>query len=125
MCGRMGDTKILFKCATAVTLCAARGGSPFRAFPSQCVCVVDRKNRRHLASARLTCMYRGLLKKAKQARVGQIMLSGILPVFANRIQGYRNSKRMAVNGMVEQLCNEEEVGYVDLWDSLWKKKKCT
>ena len=52
-----------------------------------------------------------------QARVGQIIISGILPVFGNRIQGYRNSKRMAVNGMVERLCKEEDVGYVDLWDS--------
>ena len=34
----------------------------------------------------------------------------------NRIQGYRNSKRMAVNGMVERLCKEEDVGYVDMWD---------
>ena len=32
----------------------------------------------------------------------------------NRIQGYRNSKRMAVNGMVERLCKEEDV---DMWDS--------
>ena len=24
---------------------------------------------------------------------------------------------MAVNGMVERLCKEEDVGYVDLWDS--------
>ena len=24
---------------------------------------------------------------------------------------------MTVNGMVKQLCKEEEVGYVDLWDS--------
>ena len=47
----------------------------------------------------------------------QIIISGILPVFGNRIQGYRNSKRMAVNGMVERLCKEEDVGYVDLWDS--------
>ena len=63
--------------------------------------------------------YRSLLKKTKQARawVGQIILSGILPVFGNRIRGYRNLKRMAVNGMVKQLCKEEEVGYVDLWDS--------
>ena len=60
--------------------------------------------------------YRNLLKKTKQAVVGQIILSGILPVFGNRIQGYRNSKRMAVNGMVKRLCKEEEVGYVDLWD---------
>ena len=38
-------------------------------------------------------------------------------MFGNRIHGYRNSKRMAVNGMMKRLCKEEEVGYVDLWDS--------
>ena len=61
--------------------------------------------------------YRKLLKKTKQARLGHIILSGILPVCGNRIQGYRNSKRMAVNGMVERLCKEVDVGYVDMWDS--------
>ena len=61
--------------------------------------------------------YRKLLKKTKQARLGQIILSRILPVCGNRIQGYRNSKRMAVNGMVERLCKEEDVGHVDMWDS--------
>ena len=61
--------------------------------------------------------YRDLLKKTKQARVGQIIISGMLPVFGNMIQGYRNSERMAVNGMVERLCKEEDVGYVALWDS--------
>ena len=53
--------------------------------------------------------YRKLLKKTKQARVGQIIISEILPVFGNRIQGYRNSKRMSVNGMVERLCKKEVV----------------
>ena len=67
--------------------------------------------------------YRNLLKKTKQAKVGQIILSGILPVFGNRIHGYRNSKRMAVNGMVKRLCKEEEVGYVDLWDSFVGKEE--
>ena len=67
--------------------------------------------------------YRNLLKKTKQARVGQIILSGMLPVFGNRIQGYRNSKRMAVNGMVKRLCKEDEVGYVDLWDSFVGKEE--
>ena len=57
--------------------------------------------------------YRKLVKKTKQARLGQIILS----VCGNRIHGYRNSKRMAVNGMVERLCKEEDVGYVDMWDS--------
>ena len=66
--------------------------------------------------------YRKLLKKSKQARVGQIILSGILPVCGNRIQGYINSKRVAVNGMVERLCKEEHVGYVDLWDSFVGKE---
>ena len=69
-------------------------------------------------------LYRNLLKKTKQARAGQLILSGMLPVFGNKIQGYRNSKRMAVNGMVKRLCKEEEVGYVDLWDSFVGKKTC-
>ena len=67
--------------------------------------------------------YRKLLKKTKEARVGQIILSGILPVFGNRIDGYRNSKRMAINGMVKRLCKEEDVGYVDLWDSFVGKEE--
>ena len=67
--------------------------------------------------------YRKLLKKTKEARVEQIILSGILPVFGNRIDGYRNSKRMAVNGMVKRLCKEEDVGYVDLWDSFVGKEE--
>ena len=66
--------------------------------------------------------YRKLLKKTKQARVGQIIISGMLPVFGNRIQGYRNSKRMAVNGMVERPCKEDDEGYVDLWDSFVGKE---
>ena len=67
--------------------------------------------------------YMNILKKKKQARIGQIILSGILPVFGNRIQGYRNSKRVAVNGMVKRLCKEEEVGYLDLWDSFVGKEE--
>ena len=69
--------------------------------------------------------YSKLLKKTKEARVGQIILSGILPVFGNRIDGYRNSKRMAINGMVKRLCKEEDVGYVDLGTALWGKRECT
>ena len=61
--------------------------------------------------------YKNLLKKTKQARAGQIILSGILPVFGNRIDGYRNSKWMAINGMVKRICKKEDVGYLDLWDS--------
>ena len=67
--------------------------------------------------------YKNLLKKTKQARAGQIILSGILPVFGNRIDGYRNSKRMAINGMVKRLCKKEDVGYLDLWDSFVGKEE--
>ena len=56
--------------------------------------------------------YRNLLKKTKEARVGQIILSGILPVFGNRINGYRNSKRMPINGMMKRLCKEDDGGSV-------------
>ena len=66
--------------------------------------------------------YRKLLKKTKEARVEQIILSGILPVFGNRLDGYRNSKRMAINRMVKRLCKEEDVGYVDLWDTFVGKE---
>ena len=32
-----------------------------------------------------------------------------------RQQTYRNCKRMAINALVEQMCKEEMVGFVDLW----------
>ena len=32
----------------------------------------------------------------------------------SRGQGYQNCKRMAINTLVEQLCREEGVGFVDL-----------
>ena len=70
--------------------------------------------------------YRNLLKKTKQARVGQIILSWSLPVFGTRSQGYRNSRRMAINGLVKQLCEEEEVGFVDIFGMvLWGKRRCS
>ena len=46
-------------------------------------------------------------------------------MFGTRSHGYRNSMRMAVNGIVQQLCREEEVGFVDLWDSFVGKEECT
>ena len=67
--------------------------------------------------------YRDLLKRTKQARVGQIILSGILPVIGSRNQGYRNSRRMSINRLVQQLCKEEDVGFVDLWSSFVAKEE--
>ena len=50
------------------------------------------------------------------------VISGILPLFGNKIDGYRNSKRMAIDGMMKRLCKEEDVGYVDFWDSFVGKE---
>ena len=44
-------------------------------------------------------------------------------MFGTKSRGYRHSRRMAVNGMVKQLCREEEVGFVDLWDSFVGKEE--
>ena len=44
-------------------------------------------------------------------------------MYRNWIRGYRNLKRMTVNGMVKRRCKEEEVGYVDLWDSFVGKEE--
>ena len=44
-------------------------------------------------------------------------------MFGTRSQGYRNSRRMADNGMVKDLCREEEVGFVDVWDSFGGKEE--
>ena len=67
--------------------------------------------------------YRKLLKKSKEAGVGQIILSGILPVFGNRIDGYRNSKRMAING--SGFARKRTLNTWICGTALWAKKKCT
>ena len=59
--------------------------------------------------------YRELVRTTEQARVGRIILSGILPVMGNRGQVYRNCRRMTINTQVQQLCGEKGVGFVDLW----------
>ena len=45
--------------------------------------------------------YRRLIKTLKEARVGQIVLSGILPIMGGRGEEYRNCRRMAINTQVE------------------------
>ena len=59
--------------------------------------------------------YRELVETLKKTRVEQIILSGILPVMRGRGATYRNCKNMAINALVEQMCEEEGVGFVDLW----------
>ena len=61
--------------------------------------------------------YRQLVRTLKQTGVEQVILSGILPVMGRRGHKYRNCRGMAINMLVQKLCREEEVGFVDLWGS--------
>ena len=51
----------------------------------------------------------------KEARVGQTVLSGILPIMGGRGEEYRNCRRMVINTQVQKVCMEEGVGFVDMW----------
>ena len=59
--------------------------------------------------------YRRLVKTLKEERIGQIVLSGILPVMGGRGEEYRNCRRMAINTQVQKVYMEEGVGFVDTW----------
>ena len=61
--------------------------------------------------------YRQLVRTLKQTRVEQVILSGILPVMGRRGHKYRNCRGMTINMLVQKICREEEVGFVDLWGS--------
>ena len=65
--------------------------------------------------------YRNLVRTLKQMRVEQVILSGILPVIGRRGNRYRNCRGIAINMLVEKLCREEEVGFVDLWGSFIRR----
>ena len=66
-------------------------------------------------TTRIVHRYKELVETLKKTRVEHIILSGILPVMRGRGATYRHCKRMAINALVEQMCEEEVVGYVDLW----------
>ena len=66
-------------------------------------------------TTRIVQGYRQLVGKLKKTRIDQIILSGILTVIGGRGATYRNCKRMAINGLVEQMCEEEGVRFLDLW----------
>ena len=66
-------------------------------------------------TTRIVKIYKEFVETLKKTRVEQIILSGILPVMRGRGTTFRNCKRMAINGLLEQMCEEEGVGFVDLW----------
>ena len=66
-------------------------------------------------TAAIVRQYKHLIRRAKQTRVEQIIMSGILPLMGSKGQGYRNCQRKAINTLVQQLCREEEVGFVGMF----------
>ena len=73
-------------------------------------------------TTRIVNRYRELVETLKKTRVEHIILSGILPVMRGRGTTFRNCKRMAINALLEQMCEEEGVGFVDLWGYLVGKE---
>ena len=59
--------------------------------------------------------YKRVIKTLKEARVGQIVLSGILPIMGGRGEEYSNCRRMTINTPLQKVCMEEGVDFVDMW----------
>ena len=58
-------------------------------------------------TTRIVKRYRELVETLKKTRVEQNILSGILPVMGGRGATFRNCKRMEINALLEQMCEEE------------------
>ena len=57
---------------------------------------------------------RHLVRTLTQTQVEQVTLSEILPVIGRMGLRYRNFRWVAINMLVEKLCMEEQIGFVDL-----------
>ena len=68
--------------------------------------------------------YRNLVRTLKQTRVEQVILSGMLPVIGTKGHRYRNCWGMAFNMLVDKICREEEVGFVDLGEIFLEGRLC-
>ena len=66
--------------------------------------------------------YRKLVCTLKGVRVGQIVLSGILPIMGSRGKYYKNCRRMVINTLLHKLCMEEGIGFVDMWASFVERE---
>ena len=66
-------------------------------------------------TTKIVKIYIELVEALKKTRVEQIILSVIFPLMRGRGVMYSNCKRMAINALLEQMCEEEGVGFVDLW----------
>ena len=76
---------------------------------------VGKNNAKKEGTSAIVGKYRRLVKTLKEARIGQIELSGVLPVTGGRDEEYRNGMRMAINTQVEKVRMEEGVGFVEIF----------
>ena len=67
-------------------------------------------------TTRIVQKCRVLVGKRNKIRVEQIILSESLPVTGGKETIYINCKRMAINALVEQICQEDAVGFKDCED---------
>ena len=68
------------------------------------------------ATTAIVMNHRRLVRALKQTRVENTIMARILLVMGGRDQGYRHCVRMAINTLVQQLCGEETVRLLDLWE---------
>ena len=90
-------------------VCSGKGGSV--------LVQVGTNNVEREGTTAIVRKYRNLVRTLKQTLVEHIILSGVLPVIGRRGHRYRNCRGMAIIMVVEKLCREVEVGFVDLWGS--------
>ena len=76
---------------------------------------VGKNNAEKEGTSAIVGKYRRLIKTLKEAGIGQIVLSKILPIIGGRGEEYGNCRRMALNTQIQKVCIEEAVGFVDMW----------
>ena len=73
------------------------------------------KNVKNEETSAIVGKYRRLVKTFKEARIGHIMLSGILPAMGGTSQEYRKCR---IYTQVQEVCMEDEVCFLDMWLNL-------
>ena len=75
---------------------------------------VDTNNPEKEGTTAIIEKYRKLVCTLKGVRVRQIVLSGILPIMGSRGKYYKNCRRMAINKLLQKLCMEEGIGFIEM-----------
>ena len=91
------------------------GGAKFQLTVRCIVATLEWGGKVSIDSAMYCCNPR--VGEAKCQLTVRCIVVGILPVMGRRGHKYRNCRGMAINMLVQKLCREEEVGFVDLWGS--------